>query len=200
MTSKDIPIILASASPRRSEIMTQAGFAFTVVPSSVEENIISENPDKIVEDLALQKANDVYRTIKKDYEGKDFIVIGADTIVCYNGEILGKPEDEQEAFDMLKLLSDRTHQVYTGVAILYRCEGAKQVYFFNDKTDVTFCAVNDYELKDYIATFDCMDKAGSYGIQGPFAKHIKGINGDYFNVVGLPISRLYQELKKLNVV
>ncbi|MBO5087216.1 MAG: Maf family protein, partial [Lachnospiraceae bacterium] len=67
-------------------------------------------------------------------------------------------------------------------------------------TDVTFCAVNDYELKDYIATFDCMDKAGSYGIQGPFAKHIKGINGDYFNVVGLPISRLYQELKKLNVV
>ena len=200
MTSKDIPIILASASPRRSEIMTQAGFAFTVVPSSVEENIISETPDKIVEDLALQTANDVYRTIKKDYEGKDFIVIGADTIVCYNGEILGKPEDEQEAFDMLKLLSDRTHQVYTGVAILYRCEGAKQVYFFNEKTDVTFCAVNDYELKDYIATFDCMDKAGSYGIQGPFAKHIKGINGDYFNVVGLPISRLYQELKKLNVV
>lgn len=200
MTSKDIPIILASASPRRSEIMTQAGFEFTVVPSSVEENIISETPDKIVEDLALQKANDVYRTIKKDYEGKDFIVIGADTIVCYNGEILGKPEDEQEAFDMLKLLSDRTHQVYTGVAILYRCEGAKQVYFFNDKTDVTFCAVNDYELKDYIATFDCMDKAGAYGIQGPFAKHIKGINGDYFNVVGLPINRLYQELKKLNVV
>lgn len=200
MTPKDIPIILASASPRRSEIMTQAGFEFTVVPSSVEENIISETPDKIVEDLALQKANDVYRTIKKDYEGKDFIVIGADTIVCYNGEILGKPEDEQEAFDMLKLLSDRTHQVYTGVAILYRCEGAKQVYFFNEKTDVTFCAVNDYELKDYIATLDCMDKAGSYGIQGPFAKHIKGINGDYFNVVGLPINRLYQELKKLNVV
>ncbi len=200
MTPKDTPIILASASPRRSEIMTQAGFTFTVVPSSVEENIISETPDKIVEDLALQKANDVYRTIKKDYEGKDFIVIGADTIVCYNGEILGKPEDEQEAFDMLKLLSDRTHQVYTGVAILYRCEGAKQVYFFNEKTDVTFCATNDYELKDYIATLDCMDKAGAYGIQGPFAKHIKGINGDYFNVVGLPISRLYQELKKLNVV
>lgn len=200
MTSKDIPIILASASPRRSEIMTQAGFTFTVVPSSVEENIISETPDKIVEDLALQKANDVYRTIKKDYEGKDFIVIGADTIVCYNGEILGKPEDEQEAFDMLKLLSDRTHQVYTGVAILYRCEGAKQVYFFSEKTDVTFCATNDYELKDYIATLDCMDKAGAYGIQGPFAKHIKGINGDYFNVVGLPISRLYQELKKLNIV
>lgn len=200
MIKKEIPIILASASPRRSEIMTQAGFTFTVIPSTVEETIISDTPDKIVEDLALQKANDVYQAIKKDYSGNDFVVIGADTIVCYNGEILGKPEDEQEAFDMLKLLSDRTHQVYTGVAILYRCEGAKQTYFFNVKTDVTFCSVNDYELKEYIATKDCMDKAGSYGIQGPFAKHIKGIQGDYFNVVGLPISKLYQELKKLNIV
>lgn len=200
MTQKEIPMILASASPRRFELMTQAGFTFRVVPSSLEETIISETPDKIVEDLALQKANDVYQTIKKDYNGEDFIVIGADTIVCYNGEILGKPEDEQEAFDMLKLLSDRTHQVYTGVAILYRCEGAKQTYFFNEKTDVTFCAVNDYELKDYISSRDGMDKAGSYGIQGPFAKHVKGIQGDYYNVVGLPISRLYQELKKLNIV
>lgn len=200
MTQRDIPMILASASPRRSELMTQAGFTFTVFPSSVEETLISETPDKIVEDLALQKANDVYKAVKKDYDGKDFIVIGADTIVCYNGEILGKPVDEQEAFDMLKLLSDRTHQVYTGVAILYRYAGAKQIYFFNEKTDVTFCSVNDYELKDYINTKDCMDKAGSYGIQGPFAKHIKGIQGDYFNVVGLPISRLYQELKKLNIV
>lgn len=200
MTQKEIPMILASASPRRFELMTQAGFTFSVVPSSVEETIISETPDKIVEDLALQKANDVYQAIKNDYDGKDFIVIGADTIVCYNNEILGKPEDEQEAFDMLKLLSDRTHQVYTGVAILYRCEGAKQTYFFNEKTDVTFCSINDYELKDYIATKDPMDKAGSYGIQGPFAKHVKGIQGDYYNVVGLPISRLYQELKKLNIV
>lgn len=197
---KEIPIVLASASPRRSELMTQAGFTFTVVPSSVEETIISETPDKIVEDLALQKANDVYQTIKKNYDREDFIIIGADTIVCYNGEILGKPEDEQEAFDMLKLLSDRTHQVYTGVAILYRCEGAKQTYFFHEKTDVTFCSVNDYELKEYIATKDPMDKAGSYGIQGPFAKHIKGIHGDYFNVVGLPISKLYRELKKLNIM
>ncbi len=200
MTQKDIPLILASASPRRAELMTQAGFTFTVIPSSVEETIISETPDKIVEDLALQKANDVYKSIKKDFGEKDFIVIGADTIVCYNGEILGKPEDEQEAFDMLKLLSHRTHQVYTGVAILYRCDGAKQTYFFNEKTDVTFRTLNDYEIRDYIVSGDCMDKAGSYGIQGPFAKHVKGIQGDYFNVVGLPISRLYHELKKLNIV
>lgn len=200
MLSKNIPIILASASPRRSELMKQAGFTFTIIPSSVEESIISETPDKIVEDLAFQKANDVYQSIKKDYAGKDFLVIGADTIVCYNGEILGKPENEQEAFDMLKLLSDRTHQVYTGIAILYKREGEKQTYILNEKTDVTFQAVNDYELKEYIATKDCLDKAGAYGIQGPFAKHIKCINGDYYNVVGLPISRLYMELKKLNAL
>ena len=137
---------------------------------------------------------------KKNYAGKDFLVIGADTIVCYNGEILGKPKNEQEAFDMLKLLSDRTHQVYTGIAILYKREGEKQTYILNEKTDVTFQAVNDYELKEYIATKDCLDKAGAYGIQGPFAKHIKCINGDYYNVVGLPISRLYMELKKLNAL
>ena len=123
MLSKNIPIILASASPRRSELMKQAGFTFTIIPSSVEESVISETPDKIVEDLAFQKANDVYQSIKKDYAGKDFLVIGADTIVCYNGEILGKPENEQEAFDMLKLLSDRTHQVYTGFAVVKKENG-----------------------------------------------------------------------------
>ena len=200
MNQKNIPIILASASPRRSELMKQAGFTFTIIPSSIEESIISETPDKIVEDLAFQKANDVYQNIKKDYANKDFIVIGADTIVCYNGEILGKPESEQEAFDMLKLLSDRTHQVYTGITILYKHDGEKQTYILSEKTDVTFQSINDYELKEYIETGDPMDKAGAYGIQGPFAKHVKGIQGDYFNVVGLPISRLYHELKKLNIV
>lgn len=200
MRQKDIPIILASASPRRSELMTLAGFAFTVIPSSIEETMITDTPDKIVEDLAFQKANDVYQTIRKEYGNEDFIVIGADTIVCYNGEILGKPADEQEAFDMLKLLSDRTHQVYTGIAILYKCSGEKQTYLLNEKTDVSFQPVNDYELKEYISTKDCMDKAGAYGIQGPFARHIKCINGDYYNVVGLPISRLYTELKNLDIV
>lgn len=198
--NKDLPIILASASPRRFELLTQAGFTFTTIPSAIEEVVISDTPDKIVEDLALQKANAVYNDIKKDYQGKDFLVIGADTIVCYNGEILGKPEDESEAFDMLKLLSDRTHQVYTGIAILYRTNGTKQTSFFHERTDVTFYPTNDYELKEYIESKDCLDKAGSYGIQGPFAKHIKSIHGDYYNVVGLPISRLYQELKKLGIV
>ncbi len=200
MNKKNIPIILASASPRRSELMTQAGFSFITIPSSIEEAIISDTPDKIVENLAFQKANDVYQSIKTEYEGKDFVVIGSDTIVCYNREILGKPHDEQEAFDMLKLLSERTHQVYTGIAILYKSEIGKQSYLLNERTDVTFYSINDFELKEYIKSKDCMDKAGGYGIQGPFAKHIKSIKGDYYNVVGLPISRLYQELKKLNIV
>lgn len=156
MIDSQIPIILASASPRRTELLKQAGFTFTVIPSSIEEQHTETSPDKLAEDLAFQKAEDVYQSVKQDYTGKDFMVIGADTIVYYDGEVLGKPADEQEAFDMLKMLSDRTHQVYTG---------------------------------------DPLDKAGAYGIQGPFAVHVKKINGDYNNVVGLPIARLYQSLQ-----
>lgn len=192
---QQIPMILASASPRRSELLKQAGFTFTVIPSNAEEIITADSPSKIVEDLALLKANDVYQSIKKEYGKDDFMVIGADTIVYYDKEILGKPENEQEAFDMLKMLSDRTHQVYTGIAIIKRVDGAKHITLLNERTDVTFYPINDYELRDYIATKDPLDKAGSYGIQGPFAIHIKEIKGDYNNVVGLPIAKLYQTLK-----
>ena len=176
MIAKDIPIILASASPRRAELLNLAGFSFSVIPSTIEEPIIEDTPDKIVENLAFQKANDVYQQIKSQYTDKNFMVIGADTIVYYDREILGKPKDRQEAFDMLKLLSDRTHQVYTGVAVIIKCDGEKQTTLLHDRTDVTFYPVNDYELKNYIATGDCDDKAGSYGIQGPFAIHIKEIH------------------------
>lgn len=195
MIYKNIPIILASASPRRADLLKQAGFTFTVIPSTVKETITESTPDKIVEDLAFQKADNVYQQIKKDYTDKDFCVIGADTIVYYDHEIIGKPQNEQEAFDMLKLLSDRTHQVFTGIAIILKTNGEKQSYLLHERTAVTFYPINDYELKEYIATGDCMDKAGAYGIQGPFAVHIKGINGDYNNVVGLPIAKLYQAMK-----
>ena len=125
------------------------------------------------------------------------MVIGADTIVYYDGEVLGKPADAQEAFDMLKLLSDRTHQVYTGLAIILRKENEKQVHLLHERTDVTFYPISDEELKDYIATGDPLDKAGAYGIQGTFAVHVKEIKGDYNNVVGLPIARLYQTLRQI---
>lgn len=195
MINKKIPIILASASPRRAELLTQAGFTFTIIPSTVKETITETSPDKIVEDLAFQKADNVYRQIKNDYIGKDFCVIGADTIVYYDHEILGKPGDEQKAFDMLKLLSNRTHQVFTGIAILFKTNGEKHTHLLYERTDVTFYPISDYELKEYIATGDCMDKAGAYGIQGSFAVHIKEIHGDYNNVVGLPIAKLYQTLR-----
>lgn len=195
MSKKEIPIILASASPRRVELLKQAGFSFTVTPSKVEEATLETSPDRMVEDLAFQKADEVYKRLKKEYTDNDYMVIGADTIVYYDGETLGKPHDEQEAFDMLKMLSDRTHQVYTGIAIIIKEDDAKQIYLFNERTDVTFYPISDYELRDYIATGDCLDKAGSYGIQGPFAVHIKEIRGDYNNVVGLPIAKLYQAIK-----
>ena len=195
MINKQIPMILASASPRRTELLKQAGFSFTVIPSTIEEQRTETAPDQLAEDLAFQKANDVYESVKDSYASQDFIVIGADTIVYYDGEVLGKPADEQEAFDMLKLLSDRTHQVYTGVAILLQKEGKLQVCQMHERTDVTFYPISDQELKEYIATGDPLDKAGAYGIQGSFAVHIKGIKGDYNNVVGLPIARLYQAIK-----
>lgn len=194
-----IPVILASASPRRKELLEQAGISFTIMPSSAEEKPIEDTPNVIAENLAFTKANDIYQQLKK--EKKDnFIVIGADTIVHYNNDILGKPEDEQEAYDMLSMLSDRTHQVYTGVCIIYKGESGKQVEIFSERTDVTFYPITSYEIKNYIETGDPLDKAGSYGIQGPFAIHIREIKGDYNNVVGLPIAKLYQTLKSMNLV
>ncbi len=195
MYHKQIPIILASASPRRCALLKQAGFTFTVIPSNADETVQAAAPDQLVEELAFLKANEVYQRIKSDYKGKDFMVIGADTIVYYDKEVLLKPADEQEAFDMLKMLSDRTHQVYTGIAIIQKSGGEKQTHLLHDKTDVTFYPISDYELKEYIATGDPLDKAGAYGIQGPFAVHIKEIHGDYNNVVGLPIAKLYQALR-----
>lgn len=194
-----IPVILASASPRRKELLEQAGISFTIMPSSAEEKPIEDTPNVIAENLAFTKANDIYQQLKKEKK-ENFIVIGADTIVHYNNDILGKPEDEQEAFDMLSMLSDRTHQVYTGVCIIYRGESGKQVEIFSERTDVTFYPITSYEIKKYIETGDPLDKAGSYGIQGPFAIHIREIKGDYNNVVGLPIAKLYQTLKSMNLV
>lgn len=192
--------ILASASPRRRELLTQAGISFEVIPSSVEEKITETVPHDIVMELAFQKAEDVYQKITSFDAGgaaditEDITVIGADTIVVYRGEILGKPADNKEAYDMLSLLADRTHQVYTGVALITRRNGKKSHRTFYEKTDVTFYPVSKEDLHAYVESGDSLDKAGAYGIQGSFAIHVKCINGDYNNVVGLPIGRLYQEL------
>lgn len=190
--------ILASASPRRKDLLVQAGISFDVIPSSIEEKITKTLPCDIVMELAAQKAENVCQKICHSRDGafpeEDFTIIGADTIVVYRDEILGKPSDKAEAYDMLSLLADRTHQVYTGVSLIVCRQGYETRKTFYEKTDVTLYPVAKEDLHAYIESGDPLDKAGAYGIQGSFAIHIKKINGDYNNVVGLPVGRLYQEL------
>ena len=179
-------IILASASPRRSELMTLAGFRFDVICADIDE-IVPEKamPQEVVMSLALQKAQAVAKDHRKS------AVVGSDTVVALDGKILGKPRSEKEAVEMLRSLSGRIHKVYTGVAIV--C-GEKVTSFF-EETEVEFYTLTDQEILDYVATGEPMDKAGAYGIQGRGAVLVKRINGDYFNVMGLPISKVYRELK-----
>lgn len=184
-------VILASASPRRRELLTQAGIAFTVKVSDAEEIITESAPGKIVKELALLKAKAVAET------EEEALVIGADTIVAAEGKILGKPHSREEAFSMLSMLEGKTHQVYTGVALIAKEAGKEKLEVFAEKTDVTFYPMTETEIWEYIDTGESMDKAGAYGIQGRAAVYIEKICGDYNNVVGLPVAKLYQKLKKL---
>ena len=186
-------LILASASPRRKQLLTMLGLTFEVRPAAGEE-ILPPGiaPEEAVKRLSAQKAAAVAETC-----APGDIVIGADTIVVYRGEILGKPAHKSEAYDMLSMLSDRTHQVYTGVSLIVRKCGRTSVNTFYEKTDVTFYPVHKDDLRAYVESGDSLDKAGAYGIQGDFAIHVKEIRGDYNNVVGLPVGRLYQELQQL---
>jgi len=189
-------IILASASPRRREIMAQAGYQFEVQVSQKEERYISTQPDEIVKELALLKAKD----IAVQNGEKDFIVIGADTVVAHKGKILGKPKSKEDAFEMIRDFQGDKHQVYTGVAILhYDREGKETVINHAVRTDVYVNPMTEEEIRTYIEKDNVMDKAGSYGIQSGFAIHIEKIEGDYFNVVGLPISYIYKVLKELEM-
>lgn len=191
---KNKRIILASASPRRRELMQQAGYKFEIQVSHKEETYTSETPDEIVKELALLKARD----IAKQNEAKGLVVIGADTVVAYKGAILGKPRTKEEAFAMIRSFQGDKHQVYTGVAILDYDEAGKETVV-NDavKTDVYVNSMTDEEIWKYIETDNVLDKAGSYGIQSGFAIHVEKIEGDYFNVVGLPISYIYNILKNM---
>lgn len=226
-------IILASASPRRRELLTQIGLDFEVVVSETEEKITSTEPAKVVEELSAQKAQAVWgwmhlqtddeatrtsdknavtgdiRTSEDNAEivsgeeraaAQDNIVIGADTVVSCDGKILGKPKTAENAVAMLQLLQGRAHDVYTGVTILYSENGEQCKLTFHEKTTVHFCPMSEEEIREYVATGDPMDKAGAYGIQGFCARYIQGIEGDYNNVVGLPVGRVYQELRKLNLL
>lgn len=184
-------IILASASPRRKELLLQLGLQFEIIESTCGEKIENSLPEEVVCELSGRKAQDVWERLKSE----EAVVIGADTVVAFDGRILGKPKDEEEACSMLRMLAGGTHQVYTGVTICYTAEGRQQRRTFYERTEVTFYPMSEKEIRDYAATGDPLDKAGAYGIQGRCAAYIQGISGDYNNVVGLPIGRLYQELK-----
>ena len=188
-------ILLASASPRRKMLLEQIGIFPRIIPSGIEEKVTKTEPSEVVMELSSMKAEDIaYRYQEQTGEG---IVIGADTVVAAEGRILGKPADEEEAVRMITMLQGSSHQVYTGVTLIRIREGKVQKKrTFAEETEVFVYPMDEQEIAAYVKSGDPMDKAGAYGIQGAFAAYIKGIKGDYSNVVGLPVGRTYQEMKK----
>ena len=218
MMSQTIQFVLASQSPRRKELLQRLGISFQVITSATDERVSSSDPAMVTSVLANRKAMAVAEGLlcqggtlwmrQPLIEQGTFrigpadkaIVIGADTVVVIDGQIIGKPGSVVEARKMMHLLQGRTHEVYTGVAILTLQDGHQdRGRTFHDKTIVHVGELDEIELEEYITSSEPYDKAGGYGIQGEFAKYITGIEGDYYNVVGLPINKLYQELKKLGI-
>ena len=184
-------LILASGSPRRKQLLEMTGHLLEVRVSSVDETTDETRPEKMVEELSSRKALDIASQVENG------IVLGADTVVSADGVILGKPSDAQDAKRMLKMISGRTHQVFTGVTLAEVVDGElKWTETFSEKTDVSVLPMNDEEIEEYVLTGEPLDKAGAYGIQGFFGKYISGIEGDYFNVVGLPLSAVYARLRR----
>jgi septum formation protein len=180
-------IILASKSPRRKELLELLKIPFEIIVSDIDEQIDYDNDlVKEIEKLSYQKANAVFR------DHPDALVIGSDTIVKIGNDVLGKPHSVEEAKQMLRELSDNTHEVVTGVTILCK-ENAET---FSSVARVSFYPLSEEEIEEYVNTNEPMDKAGAYAIQGDAAKFIRCIEGDYYTIVGLPIAELYHRLKK----
>ena len=211
MLNKEYTIILASASPRRRELLAQIGIAYQVMVSDADETASSQKPWEMVEEISARKAEAVLRKIlteegrraagvQRTGQGKpdSFVVVGADTVVALGQQIMGKPKGKEDAVRMLSLLQGKTHQVYTGVTLLIADGGESKPrrLSFHEKTEVTMDPMSREEICAYVESGEPMDKAGAYGIQGRCAAFIRGICGDYNNVVGLPVGRLYQELKE----
>ena len=190
-------IILASGSPRRKELLLQIGIVPEIIVSHVEEKITSDVPAEVVMSLAEQKAVDVAKEMP---EGT--VILGSDTVVAADGKILGKPKSHEEAYEMIRRLAGRSHQVYTGVCLVKKGpEGeADTVVSFYDETDVNVSPMTEKEIREYADYEEPMDKAGSYAVQGFFARYIDGLKGSYANVMGLPVHLVYQELKKLGAL
>jgi septum formation protein len=182
--------LLASTSPRRKELLELLGLSFSVIASNVDEVFDESIPiEEAIMELAYQKALAVFRHHKEE------IVLGFDTDVVVDGVILGKPKDAEDAKRMLRMLSDKTHVVVTGGAILSKAVSTS----FYEKARVTFFPMDDSEIDTYIATGEPFDKAGAYAVQGFGARYIKSIQGDFYTIMGLPVARLYHELKRLGL-
>ena len=197
---------MASQSPRRREILSRTGLSFEIFPASDKEFTEETEPWRVVEALAAHKAGEVFEKLRKERAEassfaeaspvacgtapKPLFVIGADTIVVSGGQILGKPENEENAAEMLRLLSGRTHEVMTGVCFI--AEGFGK-HIFHEVTRVRFRELLEEEIRAYIATGEPMDKAGAYGIQGGAGVFVSGLDGDYDNVVGFPLRRILRE-------
>ena len=204
---KNLDIILASKSPRRKELLSQIGISYRCMVSTKQEIITTDRPKEVVIELSGQKAEDIREQIMQEIAGQHLpemsvrspkIIIGADTVGSYGGRILGKPKDAKEAFQMLKMLSGNIHEVYTGVTVIFLSGGERQPVRwlqFSECTKVHVAKLSEEDIHEYIATGEPFDKAGAYGIQGIFGKYVIGIEGDYNNVVGLPIARLFNEVR-----
>lgn len=190
--------ILASGSPRRRELLTDIGIDFEVFPSKAEEKVDPAlSFGKIVESLSMLKAEDVFGNFKNEDE---VCIIGADTIVVLDKTVLGKPKDEADAVRTLSALQNRSHFVYTGTTVIIKRGNEIKKITYSDKTEVFMVKITEDEIKSYVKSGEPMDKAGSYAIQGRGAVFIDKICGNYFTVVGLNISRLYELLKGENLI
>lgn len=184
-------VILASGSPRRKELLELIGVDFKIITSNKEEVISSTNPEEVVKELSLMKAEDVAERVTAPA-----IILGADTVVSHGGRILGKPKDAEDAVNMIRSFAGDDHFVYTGVCIIRKeADGSVKRISFAEGTRVTVYPMTEEEIECYVASGEPMDKAGAYAIQGLFAPYIKGIEGDYYNIVGFPIAGIYQRLK-----
>ncbi len=192
-------LVLASGSPRRQELLRNAAIPFTVQPADIDETpLVGESPRNCAERLALEKARTVHRLKPQNY------ILAADTVVVVDDMMLGKPRDPDDAARMLRLLSRRTHHVTTGVCLITpaanRQLAAAGEDVFSETTVVTMRELSDEEIKAYVATGDSMDKAGAYGIQGIASRWIPRIEGDYSNVMGLPVAMVYDRLRKRGAI
>lgn len=193
-------VILASGSPRRKELLALTGVEYEIITSDVDETPTKTEPTEIVRELSKRKGEDVYEKVvasKKINPSEDNLIVAADTLVFLGDKRLGKPGNDVNALHMLRELNGKTHDVITGVYLIYTHNGEKLTDSFYEKTEVDVYKMSEDEIKAYVATGEPLDKAGAYAIQGNFAKFISGIRGEYSNVVGLPIARLYHEMIKI---